>query len=31
MELNVKRPVWVEVNLDNLGHNMTASLDHPEH
>ncbi|MGB6127154.1 MAG: alanine racemase [Psychrilyobacter sp.] len=22
MELNVKRPVWVEVNLDNLRHNM---------
>jgi len=22
MELNVKRPVWVEINLDNLGHNI---------
>lgn len=22
MELDVKRPVWIEVNLDNLGHNM---------
>ena len=22
MELNVKRPVWVEINLDNLGHNV---------
>lgn len=22
MELNIKRPVWVEINLDNLGHNV---------
>ena len=28
MELNVKRPVWVEVNLDNLGHNMRAIKKH---
>ncbi|MEI6858100.1 alanine racemase [Psychrilyobacter sp.] len=28
MELNVKRPVWVEVNLDNLGHNMREIKKH---
>ena len=28
MELNVKRPVWVEINLDNLGHNMREIKKH---
>ncbi|UUV18810.1 alanine racemase [Fusobacteria bacterium ZRK30] len=28
MELNVKRPVWVEVNLDSLGHNMREIKKH---
>ncbi|MCS5423199.1 alanine racemase, partial [Psychrilyobacter sp. S5] len=28
MELNLKRPVWVEVNLDNLGHNMREIKKH---
>ncbi|MCS5420385.1 MULTISPECIES: alanine racemase [Psychrilyobacter] len=28
MELDVKRPVWVEINLDNLGHNMREIKKH---
>ena len=28
MELNVKRPVWVEINLDNLGHNIREIKKH---